>query len=356
MGLLKQIAVLALIAAGAAGALSWSGAFSEANTTDSRKAKSGPVPVLVERVNVATDKRLIEAVGTARADKSVILFAEVAGEIKDIRFAAGAEVKKGEIILRLDADEERLAVSYATVEIEDFQRKLTRAERLAKTGNMSAVSLDDARTSLRLAEVRLDQAKVALEDRLVRAPFDGVVGIFQVDPGDRVDADTPLVTLDDQRVLLVDFLVPETAVRFVSVGQAVPIQAWSREEKWLEGIITALDSRIDPRTRRLLVRAKVPNGDGELRPGASFAVRLEVTGGNYPVVPEVAVLWSREGPHVWRITDGKAERLYVDIIRRERGRALIKGDVKAGDQIVIEGLQSMRPGRAVTVRGTSAGG
>ena len=118
-------------------------------------------------------------------------------------------------------------------------------------------------------------------------------------------------------------------------------------ERRIEGAISATASRIDPSSRALKVRARIPNPDESLRPGTSFEVELAFAGRRYPMVREVAVLWSRDGAYLWRAADGKAEKVFVELVRRDRGRLLVDGPLQAGDLIVVEGVQGLRVGQAL---------
>lgn len=313
-----------------------------------------PARVIVRPLHLAEDRQIVQAIGTGKAERSVTLYPSVDGEIVELSFHAGDHVEAGDVLVRLDSDAERLAVRAAEVEKAELRRRVQRLETLAKTGTATTVALDEAETALELADVRLDQARVALEDRVVRAPFAGVLGIANVDPGDRITTETAIATLDDRSSLLVDFLVPERVSARIRVGQHLPVRAWALGDEDIPGTLVAIGSRIDPETRMLLARARIPNPEERLRPGTSFAVHLTVPGEHYPVVPEVAVLWNRDGSHVWRVTetaDGNAiaEKVFVTVVRREKGRALVSGALAVGDRIVVEGLQSMRPGRSVEV-------
>jgi RND family efflux transporter MFP subunit len=115
----------------------------------------------------------------------------------------------------------------------------------------------------------------------------------------------------------------------------------------MQAVIVASGSRIDPVTRSLRVKARLKGANESIRPGTSFQVRLDFKGRSFPRVREIAVLWSRDGASVWRIADGRAERVFVKIIRRDRGTILVDGPLKAGDAIVVEGVQGLRPGKAV---------
>jgi RND family efflux transporter MFP subunit len=176
-----------------------------------------------------------------------------------------------------------------------------------------------------------------------------------------------IATLDDRSTILVDFNVPEDYAARLKVGDPVTVRPWSMPDRVITGTISATGSRIDPTSRSLRVRASIPNPDHSIRPGTSFEVELTFVGRAYPKVREVAVLWSRDGAYLWRAKDGKAEKVFVKLVRRDRGQLLVDGDLRVGDLIVVEGVQGLRqgqsldpvpyePGAAATFEPVEAGG
>lgn len=310
--------------------------------------KRAVVPVIVERIALSEDRVTVESIGTGEALKAVTLFPSVPGEVIEVGFQAGQQVAEGQALLRLDDEDQRLAVQLAEVDVAEAERQVRRYLKLAPSGVVSQVQLNTARAALQSANLRRAQAKADLADRTVRAPFAGVIGLTELHKGDRVSDSTAVATLDDRSAILVGFSVPESHAGKVRSGDPVAVRAWSMPDRGLEGRIAETGSRIDPVTRTLRVRARIPNPDGAIRPGTSFAVRLEIGGRSFPSVHEVAVLWSRDGAYVWRIVGGSAEKVFVAIIRRNRGRVLVDGELREGDLVVVEGVQGLRPGRAVT--------
>ncbi|MFX4229638.1 MAG: efflux RND transporter periplasmic adaptor subunit [Porticoccaceae bacterium] len=204
----------------------------------------------------------------------------------------------------------------------------------------------------------LDQAEVDLADRTILAPFDGIVGIPQIEPGDRVDSSTVLVTLDNIESILVDFEVAETRFDNVRAGQSVRVETWSLPGETFTGVVESIASRIDPDSRTFSVRARVPNPNSRLLAGMSFAVYVDIEGKQYPSVAEISVLWGDGGTYIWRIEDEKVSRVPVRIVKRTNGRILLDGDIAKGDLIVVEGVLRLRPGRTVaaTIRGSDETG
>jgi RND family efflux transporter MFP subunit len=312
----------------------------------------------VEPLRLAEDRVVLRAVGTGEALKSAALHPTEAGEVVEVLFEAEQRVAKGAALLRLKDDTERLAVRLAEVAETEARRQVTRFEKLAPKGNVSAVALQTARAELESASLRLAQAEADLVDRTVFAPFDGIVGLTEVEVGDRVTEETLIATLDDRSAIQVRFTVPEEYAGRLALGDAVGLRPWTSAAQELQGRISARDSRIDPGSRSLRVKALIPTPDESIRPGTSFDVRIAFAGESYPSVPEVAVLWSRDGAYLWRVksragetaTGKVAEKVFVTVVRRVRGSLLVRGELAAGDLIVVEGVQGLRKGQKLEVQ------
>jgi RND family efflux transporter MFP subunit len=303
--------------------------------------------VLVESVKFADDKVVLRAVGTGEAIKSASIHPAVSGEVIEVSFKAGERVKKGDVLVRLDSKHQRLAVDLAELAVKEAARQVKRLQRLAPSGAASVVRLQTTETEYESARLRLEQARASLRDRTVYAPFDGVVGLTDIERGDRVSEQTMVTTLDDRSAILVDFNLPEEFATRLRVGEPVALRPWMRREVVLEGSVSALGSRIDPATRTLRIKAAISNTQDEIRPGTSFDVQIAFMGRQYATIPEVGVLWSRDGAYLWRVTDNKVEKVFVSIVRRDKGRILVDGPLSAGDTIVVEGVQGLRPAQKV---------
>ena len=316
------------------------------------RAAGGGTRVLVEKAPAATDKIIVRAVGTGEARKSAALYPKTAGEVVAVSFRSQDRVHKGQILLRLEDIHQQIAVRLAKVAVKDATRQLKRLEKLAPSGTASQARLETAQTDLESATLRLDQAEQALDDRIVYAPFDGIIGLTEIDRGDRVTTDTKIATLDDRSEILVEFELPEEYAGRIKIDDPVTVRPWTAPDLRLAGKVSQLGSRIDPVTRTLRVKATIPNEEDLIRPGTSFETELAFTGKPYPTVREVAVLWSRDGAYLWRVAkkDGKtetAEKVFVKIVRRDRGRILVDGPLNADDLIVVEGVQGLRPGQRI---------
>lgn len=320
---------------------------------EQRSEAPAGVPVVVARVGEGTDDILFEAVGTGRARSSVALKPETSGTVVALSLRPGRPVSEGDVLLRLDDRDQRLAVELSEARLAEADRVMERYRELQSRAVTSEATLTEAMTAREIARIERDQAAAALEDRTVRAPFDGVPGIAEVEIGDRIDEDTEIARLDDRTAILIEFPMPEAWLSRLSTGMAVSARTPTEPDRLFEGTVEAIDSRLDPATRAARVRVAVPNEADRLRPGASFTVTVMLPGAPYPSVPELSLQFARTGAYVWRIADSAAERVPVRLVRRFSGTVLVEGPLSPGDRVVVEGVQRLRPGRAVEVIGSS---
>jgi len=345
-----QILSIALLGALiGAGWLQWTAAPDASSKIPARK-KSGATLVLVEPATLADDNVVVRAIGTGQARRAATIHAATAGEVVRVNFEAQQRVTKGAILLRLDDKHQRLAVRLAEVTLKEASRQLKRLEKLAPSGATSMARLETAQTTLESASLRLDQAKADLRDRTVYAPFNGIVGLTEIDVGDRITVDTPIAILDDRSYIKVAFNLPEEYAARATVGTLVVVYPRTMPDMKVEGAISATGSRIDPLTRSLKVEAEIVNTDDTLRPGTSFEVQLSFVGKSYPSVREVAVSWSRDGAYLWRVEGDRVKKVFVKNVHRDAGRILVDGPLKAGEMIVVEGVQGLRANQRVKTK------
>jgi RND family efflux transporter MFP subunit len=313
-------------------------------------------PVIVAEVRERADDLTFTAIGTGFAQRSVTLRAPAGGEITALEAAPGRKFRAGATLMRLDATDARLAVALAEARLARATSERDRYRRLQDSGAAPPARLEDAETEYRVAEIALEQARADLADRTLTAPFDGVTGLARVEVGDRIAQGDAISSFDDRSRILVEFDLPEALLGRVATGQAVSAATASAEGRRFDGEITAIDSRVDAATRTARVRAAIDNPADVLRPGASFSLRLELPGPTYPAVPELALRFARGEMHVWRVADGRAERVTVRLVRRRDGKVIVDGPLAPGDRVVTEGTQRLRPGRRVEVLNTAAEG
>ncbi len=313
-----------------------------------RGAGGEAVPVIVEAVTMTKAIDEVQSVGSGLAERSITLYPKVSGIVAEIDFQAGARVKAGDVILKLDDAQTRIAVSIVETRLADARRTLERNIALLPRNAVAQSTVDASRTAVETAEFELEQAREALADRTIRAPFDGVLGIPQIELGDRISETTAIATLDDRSRIIVEFETPEVYMKQVRMGLPIKAQSVSFPGQTFSGVISEIDSRVDTGTRSVRLRAALENPDDLLRGGMSFNVSLTLEGGVYPSIAELALLWEREGAYVWRVTQGTANRVPVSVVKRVPGRVLVDGALVEGQLVVVEGTQRLRPGRQVS--------
>lgn len=316
-----------------------------------RRGGFGPSRVVVGAVGEAREETRVSAIGTAEAARSVTLFAPDDGLVREILFSPGDRVAEGAPLLRLDDRAERIALERARIAADLARDRAARLESLAESRSASAVQLEEARAALADAQTQVDAAELALERRTLEAPFAGRLGIAAVEIGQRVTTQTPVAPLDDRARILVRFAIPERLAARVSRGDAVRAETAAYPGERFTATIAEIDSRVDPDSRALPVRAAIDNAEDRLRPGMSFTVTLSFPGAARVSVPAQALQWDREGPYVWRVADGAVTQVRVTLAGRDDTVALVEAPLSPGEQVVLEGVQRLRDGAEVEVAG-----
>lgn len=311
-----------------------------------------PTPVRAVRAKTAPAIDVARAVGSLRADESVMIRPEIAGRVGRIAFAEGARVKRGELLVALDDAEYRALVASSASQARLDAQRLARAEDLFKKKFISSQALDEARSNWAraLAKQREDEAKLA--KTLVHAPFPGVVGLRQVSEGAYVAAGTDIARLDKIDVIKLDFRVPEITLSRLAAGQSLRVAVDAYPDAQFSGQIYAIEPAIDEQTRTVLVRARVGNPELQLRPGMFARVNLQLGVREQAVwVPEEAIVPRGRDSFVFRVVNAKAEEVRVRTGARKVGEVEIIEGVTAGDLVVTEGNHRLRPGATVAVSG-----
>lgn len=306
-----------------------------------------PTDVITYPINFEKKSSRVEAVGTAEAIRSVVLFPAVADKVTKVNFIPGQFVKEKEILLELDSRRQKVALERVTIQLADAERTVTRLEESRKRGAIAQSTLDDAITARDLLKVQLIEVKTELEDRTVRAPFSGVVGLTDVEQGDRITLQTAITTIDNREKLLINFNAPEAALPMLQGKLTVELEPWQAQGKRISAEIIEVDSRINLTNRSIRVRALLDNQTDLYRPGMSFRVIMQMSGEAYAVVPEAALMWGATSAFVWLVEDGKAKKVDVQIRQRLSGRLLVSGELKINDLLIVEGVQSLREDQSV---------
>ncbi|MFV1979106.1 MAG: efflux RND transporter periplasmic adaptor subunit [Myxococcota bacterium] len=293
---------------------------------------------------------IIEALGTARANESVEIRPLVSQRIVAIRFEDGERIEAGRVLVELQNAEARADVAIAKAALSESESQLRRAQQLFKTKAVSESELDQRITRRDADRAVLDAAKSRLADTTVRAPFAGLAGLRNVSLGSYVTPETVITTLDDTETIKLDFSIPETLLSRIEPGVPVIARSAAWPDAVFEGQITSMDSRVDPVSRTLTVRALLDNEDGRLRPGMFLTVSLLRDDIVALVIPETAIVPDRSNQFVLVVGgDSMIERRQVRTGRRRPGFVEVTHGLEPGEVVVVEGTQKALPGEAVRI-------
>ena len=314
----------------------------------------GDAPAVVtSAIATATINDRLTAIGTSRALNSVSVVPFSSGRLTEILTESGAHVAYGEVIARLDSETEEIALARARIALEDANARLERYRALRNT--VTPVQLTEAELAVANAELAVRDAELTLERRSVRAPISGVVGILPVSAGNHVTTQTVVATIDDRSRLVVDFWAPERFAGMIAVGQPVSAASIARPDESVSGVVSAVDNRIDAKSRTLHVQASIDNANDLLRAGMAFQVEMRFPGDTYPSVDPLAVQWGAEGAFVWLIENGVARRVDVRVIQRNTDSILVSGELGNVGMVVTEGIHAVREGAPVRLVGGETG-
>ena len=314
-------------------------------------AKADPIGVETVTVVAETVADDVTAVGTLRSNESVVLRPEVAGRIAAIRFREGAPVKRGEILVELDAAVQQAEVQQAKANLALAHANFGRTDDLFNRKFLSQSARDEAASQLEVARANMALAEARLDRTRIRAPFAGVVGIRNVSVGGYVREGDDLVNLEDLATLKVDFRLPELYLARVRPGQTLEVTSDAIPAQRFAATLTAIDPLINEQGRSVVMRATLPNERRQLRPGMFARVRLILQQrADVAVVPEEALVPAPGNVQfVYRVVDGRAHRVEVTTGARRGARVEILAGLQPGDVVVTAGQLKLRDGAAVQI-------
>ncbi len=315
-----------------------------------RPGGAAPTPVILASVVQREWSDQIEALGTARANESVTLTAKVSDTVREVHFEDGDQVEAGAILVSLTDRAEVAELREAQAAMREADRQFRRLEEIVASGTVTRSDLDVRRAERERATARMQALEARLADRVLLAPFAGVLGFRQISTGSLVSPGAPIATLDDLSVIKLDFTIPERYLATLAVGQSVAARSAAWPDADFQGTVSSIDSRIDPVTRTVVVRALIPNQQDRLRPGMLLTVNLSTAPRSALVVPEIAL--SAEGRETFAFRYGPestVERVPVVVGARRGGEVEVLEGLAVGDQVVTDGLVRVRHGSRVTV-------
>jgi membrane fusion protein (multidrug efflux system) len=298
-----------------------------------------------EIVKTGTMTKRISTVGKIRANAAVMIRSEAHGRIKELAFTEGASVKKGQPIILFEDADAQAEVKLAEAEVALRKADFDRIHKLYQQKIGSTKEYDKARAELAIAGARLEAARAKLDKTVIKAPFDGTIGLIDVSVGAYVQAGQDLVNLVDATPIKVDFKIPEKHVHDVGVGQTVEVRIDAFKDRVFKGAVEAVDSQVEAESHSLSVRGSIPNEDLLLRPGLFANISLIIgEQGDIIQVDEAAVDREGEIEFVWVVEKGKAVRRRVLTGIRENGKIEIIAGIRPGQVIVTAGQLKLSDG------------
>ena len=322
-------------------------------------AVAQPLKVIVSPVDQVRLGDPIQALGTLRANESANLSVVITDTVSAIHFEDGQRVSAGDLLVELSNSEQRADQAEAAADVEEARRQYERARDLADRGTVSASVLDQRERELQTARARLNAAEARLENRVIKAPFDGVLGLRQVSVGALLSPGTVVTTIHDDSRMKLDFSVPELFLAQVREGLEVQASSRAFPNQTFSGEILSIATEVDPVTRAFQVRAVLPNSERKLRPGMLMTVRLQSRERDAMVVPEEAVISEGRQHRVFVAEDNgesvTVTRRDIRIGTRRPGQVEVLDGVEAGERVVTHGAFRLSDGDEVIVRAVDDG-
>lgn len=318
-------------------------------TTKGHNSYKRIVTVKVTPVVLAEFTESIDVVGTARANEQVLITSKNADIIDEVYFDDGQMVKKSDVLVQLNNQEEKAKVNELTANLSESKAHLKRLTELLESRSTSRSTVEQQESSTKAIEAQLVSAKAKLNDLTIRAPFSGVLGFREVSKGAYVDSGDVITSLDDLSQIKVNFHLPERFLTKIRVGQTIHALTDAYKEQEFTGKISAIDSRIDPSTRSIKVRAILANKSLKLRPGMMLKINVIMQVDKVLQLPESSIIPIESTHYVFVVNNGIAHRKAITIGRRHPGIVEVTSGLVAGEQVVVEGALKLREGAAVEI-------
>lgn len=317
-----------------------------------------PLPIEVIDVTGQDWQPVMTAIGTVHAAQGTDLTVEAAGIVREIAFTPNTDVAARQLLLRLDSEVQQADLSAVRAQLELERTNLERQQELQSRGVASNVTLDQSRAGFAAAEAQVARAEAVFEQRALRAPFAGTIGLARVDIGQYISPGTIVTTLQDLETMRVDFNLPEHSLPFLEVGQRLHVRV-EGDARRFDGEITGIDPRVDPSSRMVALRGRVDNPDFALTPGQFARVEIDLPlESDVIALPQTAVISSLYGDYIYTVHENdEAEGLIVRQVfvttgRRSEGMVEINDGIAAGDRIVATGQNRLTNRAPVTIADT----
>jgi membrane fusion protein (multidrug efflux system) len=336
--------------------------FAKLQQTRATATKQAPPPPEAVTTAVAQQEQwqsALGAIGTVTAVQGVTVSADLPGTVDRIAFESGTAVHRGDVLVALDVRQERAQLAAAEADRVLASRILSRMQAMWDEGVISRTDYDRATAEADQTAARVGEIRATIERKTIRAPFDGVLGIRQVNLGQYLSAGTPVVALQTLDPIYVNFGVPQQDAAAMRVGLSVRLAAESSAGAGLEGRITAIDSVIDAATRNVQVQASFANAGSALRPGMFVQARVNLDAARAAIaLPSSAIHYAPYGNSIFVVTDlsdvnGQTYRgvrqQFVKLGETRGDQIAVVSGVEPGDEVVTSGVFKLRNGAAVLV-------
>lgn len=322
-----------------------------------RAAREGSraTPVVTQIVSIEPFAVTLQALGTAKANESVMITPQESDVITSLNFSDGQRVETGTVLAQLNSNEQKARLNELNINLAEAERQLKRIQNLVLSNSTSAQLLDEQQARVKALIAQREVAQENLNKTFITAPFSGKLGLRQVSLGAYVKPGDVLTTLDDIKTIKVDFSISERHLPSVNEGQTVFAESVAYPGVQFEGTITNVNSRIDPATRSFSIRTKIDNAAEQLRPGMLLTITLQKRVLNTLVIDEKALVPDHEDQFVFKVVDGKAVKTKVIIGERRPGKVQILEGVAIGDEVVVQGTLRIRDGSELRVLNSTQG-
>lgn len=322
--------------------------------TSLAQSRSEPTPVIVTSVIRSNFADKVEALGTTRANETVIITADTSEKISEIHFNDGEEVRKGTLLVTLDKKQEEAELRASEALTAETQNAYDRASALKGKNALSRATLQQRATELRQSQAATEALEARLSNYEIRAPFDGMLGLREVSVGALVQPGDIITTIDDLSQIKVDFDVPSVFLASLQPGLPIIGHVEAFRSETFKGEVKTINTQIDPITRTVRVRAVIPNENRTLKPGLLMTIELLKDSRQALLIPEESLLKIGEKNFVFIvITEEKnliAQQREITIGNRRPGIIEVLSGLKKGDKIVSHGTVKIRNGTKVSIR------
>lgn len=315
-------------------------------------------PVIVTEARVAPFEDRVEALGTLLAYESITISSTITETVSAIHFDDGDRVEAGQLLVEMNSAEERALLEEAAALAAEAQRQYERMKSLHAQGQAALSLLDERQREWEAAQARAKSIEARLADRSLRAPFAGVLGLRSISVGALIEPGDAITTLDDDRVMRLEFTVPSTFLPALRPGLRIAATTQALGGRAFHGEIAAIDSRVDPVTRSVRVRAHLPNPERVLRPGLLMEVVLSKDPRQSVRLPEEALVPLGDRQYVLVVDEADGNRVVrreVLIGARRPGEVEVVGGLNPGEKVVSHGTTRVRAGDRVLIAAVDDG-